>query len=299
MDILIDLQHSLLWLVYCTTPLLIMFSLMYFVRSFTLTLINKVAGPKWQLPFAIIGTPIHELSHMIMVWLTGHKVEKYSLFQPDPHSKTLGYVVHSYIKNHPLHVIGNFFIGIAPLLTGLFLIMLLTKYLHPEGEHILKINLAYSSQFESSWGIDTVPGFLKSIFSNQFEVVKITFALPMTSNFLIWLYITSSVSLYMLPSKVDMHNSLIGAGLLLAIIVTWVTLGSSVAEVITLPPVLVEWHQWFTPYRYIQYVTFGLTAMLLVAIYSLLLSVLSIPVKIISVGMSKNRSNKSQTTAVT
>ena len=176
--------------------------------------------------------------------------------------------------------------------------MFITKYLHPGGDQILEMNLVYSAKFESSWGIDTVPGFLQTMFSHQLDVVQFAFSSPVNIGFCAWLFAVSSISLYMLPSRVDMHNSLIGACLLLFVCVVWVTLTDTVAEAITMPPILVEWHQWLSPYRYIQYITFGLTAMLLVAVYSLLLSILSIPVKMIFPGKGKT-SSKAQTSAVT
>lgn len=76
-----------------------------------------------------IGVPLHELSHLLVAKLFGHRIIGFKLFEPDPVSGTLGYVRHSY--RHPTlwQRSGYFFIGIAPLVTGSVLLALLLAWM--------------------------------------------------------------------------------------------------------------------------------------------------------------------------
>ena len=79
-----------------------------------------------------VGTPIHEYSHALMCVLFGHTVKKISLFGDSKRSKTLGYVEHTYYRKNLYQQIGNFFIGISPILAGGAVILLLVRILVPD-----------------------------------------------------------------------------------------------------------------------------------------------------------------------
>jgi hypothetical protein len=81
----------------------------------------------WLILFKLIGTPIHELGHAFFCLIFGHKIEEMRLFQPSPDG-TLGYVNHRYNRKNLYHQIGNFFIGIGPILFG-SIVILLAAYL--------------------------------------------------------------------------------------------------------------------------------------------------------------------------
>lgn len=78
----------------------------------------------------LIGTPIHELSHALMCIIFRHHIDEIKLYQMDD-SGTMGYVNHSYNPRSLYQKIGNFFIGVAPIIGGSLVIHLLMRWLLP------------------------------------------------------------------------------------------------------------------------------------------------------------------------
>jgi hypothetical protein len=68
--------------------------------------------------FVWLGCSIHELSHAFFALIFGHKINEISLFKPNSSGDSLGHVSHSFNKKSSYQKIGNFFIGIGPLLAG-------------------------------------------------------------------------------------------------------------------------------------------------------------------------------------
>ena len=75
---------------------------------------------------------IHEMGHAIMCFPFGHKITSIRLFRPDPETGMLGYVKHTYNPKNPWAVIGNFFIGIGPLILGSIIVCFSARFLISE-----------------------------------------------------------------------------------------------------------------------------------------------------------------------
>lgn len=74
---------------------------------------------------AVIGTPIHELGHALMCPLFGHKIGKVKLWSPTAQNGVYGYVEHSYNRKNPWAQLGNLFIGVGPIFSGLGVVVLM------------------------------------------------------------------------------------------------------------------------------------------------------------------------------
>lgn len=77
-----------------------------------------------------LGTPIHELSHAAMCLVFFHRIQKMSLFRIGDDG-VLGYVNHSYHPRNLYQRIGNYFIGVAPILCGGAVLFLVMPHLAP------------------------------------------------------------------------------------------------------------------------------------------------------------------------
>lgn len=91
----------------------------------------KAFGRKSIYITGFIGVPIHELSHAIVAIIFRHEITEIKLFQPNSEDNTLGYVKHRYNSKSIYQQIGNFFIGIAPILGGTISIGILMYFLIP------------------------------------------------------------------------------------------------------------------------------------------------------------------------
>ena len=80
---------------------------------------------------AAIGTPIHELGHALMCPLFFHKITKVRLWSPTAQGGVYGFVEHRYSKKNPWASLGNLFIGIGPIFSGLGVVVLTLRLCFP------------------------------------------------------------------------------------------------------------------------------------------------------------------------
>lgn len=103
-------------------------------------LIYSLFGKYAYILTGFIGTTVHEFSHYVMCLIFGHSVTDVSWFRPlsGMQDGVLGYVNHSYNPNSIYQQIGNFFIGIAPMIVGTLIVIMSFKILMPNAYKELK-----------------------------------------------------------------------------------------------------------------------------------------------------------------
>lgn len=65
-----------------------------------------------------IGTAVHEAGHALFALLFGHEVTSVKWFDARARGGTLGHVRHRFDPWNPFHRVGEFFIGVGPLVLG-------------------------------------------------------------------------------------------------------------------------------------------------------------------------------------
>lgn len=180
-----------------------------------------------------IGTPIHEYSHALMCLLFGHTVKKVRVFGDSKRSRTLGYVEHTYYRKNLYQQIGNFFIGISPLLAGGGVILLLVRLLTPQmffgmTERTELIRAAFDGGLSGEAlrallkGIGAMPGLMFSV-----------------DNLVDWrwwlcMLLAFSVAIHMEVSRSDIVSGLRGLGVIsLMLLAVNVILGLMFPEALT------------------------------------------------------------------
>lgn len=146
-----------------------------------------------------IGTPIHELSHALFCLIFGHKIIEVKLFQIGGDG-TLGYVNHSYNPKNIYHKIGNFFIGVAPIIGVSLAFYLLNLLLVPEMAHAIA-NSAKTVNYTGGMG-----EILKSVMST----VGIFFSYAGTGKWWLLLVIGIFLALHMTLSGADIKGAFSG-----------------------------------------------------------------------------------------
>jgi hypothetical protein len=133
-------------------PLLFLALLMNFVARQSESLGYKVFGYKGYLfIFGWLGTSIHEFGHAFFAIIFGHKITDITLFTMKE-GGSLGHVNHSFNPSSFYQNIGNFFIGIGPILFGslvLYIISWLMFDLSFDAINSVTINAAEIQDFSS------------------------------------------------------------------------------------------------------------------------------------------------------
>ncbi|QEA31622.1 hypothetical protein [Secundilactobacillus malefermentans] len=149
---------------------------------FGLTLVNRntkrllatAFSMNSQVYFGFIGIFLHEFSHYLVAKLFGHKIvavrflklpksEKHTAYQPevDSRDRALGYVNHTWNQRNIYQVLGNLFIGIAPIFGCTLALLGFARLLVPS------LFNAMTSLLQSPASLDWSLFFMNLTVSNQ------------------------------------------------------------------------------------------------------------------------------------
>lgn len=160
-----------------------------------------------------VGTPVHELSHALMCLIFGHRITDIKVYNMKKRSKTLGYVEHTYNRRNVYHLIGNFFIGIAPIVVGGLAVTLFVRLLTPwMYNDMMKEFYSVMSADGAGFFVELVKGVV-SVFVSFFKF----------SNFANWrwwvcIVLAFAISIHMEISRSDIKGGLQGLGVIAIIL---------------------------------------------------------------------------------
>ncbi|PXV96112.1 hypothetical protein C8E03_101745 [Lachnotalea glycerini] len=176
--------------------------------------LRKSIGYLGTVIFGIIGVPVHELSHLLMCFVFRHTVTEISLFRPmkGRYDNVLGFVKHKYNANSIYQVAGCFFIGIAPMICGSFMIVFIINLIFPAMIH----NLNFFADLDTL----QLSSFTNAILYNTKLILSNIFSSSNLTNIGYWfsIYVIISITLHMTISKADFDNAFSGFALLEVII---------------------------------------------------------------------------------
>jgi len=110
-------------------PGLVLAALMQALSGFMERRANRTLGGAAYLLFGWLGTAVHETGHALFCLLFGHRVTGIKLFDFAPRDGTRGHVSHTFDPANPWQQVGNFFIGIGPILFGTLVIVAAARWL--------------------------------------------------------------------------------------------------------------------------------------------------------------------------
>lgn len=208
-------------------PGLLLAFLMYYVSEALRNQSVPVVGYKFWIYFTALGTVIHEIGHAAFAVLFGHRLTQVKLFSPDPATGTLGSVNHAYNPKNIYHVIGNFFIGIGPIILGAVVIYFSSIFLMGAGLFRpfsdLALNASSLSSLEGTWV------FAEKVYSNSLQMFSSLFKAQnlVDWKFYIFLYIIFAVGAHLKLSVLDLKSAwkgftaLVGLVFIINLVTLW------------------------------------------------------------------------------
>jgi len=216
MDFIIELLIKTCALtIYLTGMIILAGFFLGILRTESIKNFQRSFGIKSVMVTGLIGVPIHELSHAFAALVFGHKITDIKLFQKPDESGILGYVKHSYNPRNLYQQAGNFFIGVAPIFGGTFVIIALMRLIIPISYNEF-INTVIKNLSITSLNRGVIDGILISYGG----LIKSIFALRNFANpaFYLYLFLGICISSHISLSYADIKGATKGVSVIFLIL---------------------------------------------------------------------------------
>ena len=199
---------TLVQMAYLVAGIFVFGLLIQLVSQLTFRSLEKAFGSKGTYLVAWLGTPVHELGHVLFCLIFRHRIEDMGLFKPDPNTGTLGYVYHRWDRHNIWQVMGNFFIGVGPVILGCGVLFVLFYFLVPGGPETWGAVLAGMN----GAGGGGLGGYLAALPDSSLAMLKSIFTLPNLAGWRFWvfLYLSICIAANIRLSLADVKGSLSG-----------------------------------------------------------------------------------------
>ncbi|MCL6571695.1 MAG: hypothetical protein K6T88_08410 [Bacillus sp. (in: Bacteria)] len=184
-------------------------------------------GARGVLITAWIGTPIHEIGHLLQCFIWGHQVTRVKLLQLNSPDGVLGFVEHRYNRNSIYQQAGNFFIGLGPIFSGIGSLILGMYLLVPHSYR------AFQEQIDQLVSVEKLDlTILKTIGAAIFAISKSLFTFENLLNPLFWIFLLLAISIssHIALSKSDIRGSAKGL-LMLFFVLVLINIATSVLQI--------------------------------------------------------------------
>jgi hypothetical protein len=181
---------QLVWLL----GLLFVFGLiLYLLARFTRLVYVKTIGQKFDIVFTgWIGVPVHEIGHAVFCLLFRHRIVEMKLYSPNNTDGTLGYVNHSYNPKSTYQKVGNFFIGVGPIIFGAIVLYALLYYLVPNTNEVFS-GIEAQSQALVKGARGEFAGLFSSLWASTVATLGALFRASNFSDWRFWIFIYLSI----------------------------------------------------------------------------------------------------------
>ena len=167
--------------------------------------------------FGWLGTAVHEFGHLIFALLFGHHVSNVKLFSFNTSNPEMGYVKHTFNKKNIYQNLGNFFIGIGPILLGGSALFIIGYFIFD-----IKFNILTSSDLKII--NSSVTKGVRDVFFSLYDALMYTLKNILQNEGIVWwkyllfFYLLFAIGSSISLSKSDIKGSFSGLLLFVAFI---------------------------------------------------------------------------------
>ena len=185
--------------------------LIHFISQLTFKSLERSFGRTGTYLVAWLGTPIHELGHALFCVIFMHKIVEIEFFKPDPLTGTLGYVYHKWNRSNPWQVLGNFFIGIGPVILGCVVLFATFYFLIPNSYQVWDYIIARVKEIDGSYSVGS---YFEILGGSSFAMTKLIFTISNLTSWSFWIfcYLSICVASNIRLSLSDVKGALSGFG---------------------------------------------------------------------------------------